>query len=504
MMTINSINNLLKTTIPDHLMSPKNIEDVLKLPTFLSSIHSLQELIDKDFDSVDISLQESLVLRRLTQLVEICRINPVWKERINNRISYDKVTTYETFMSIPITDKEVFTDLFTDQRVGMVVPIEKGGFQIASSGGTTSGRASEIVYSRKELLDTYKRAGDFIGKHIVSRYMDLKQACWVGTTLADSQLWSSGTMVGGLLQEIPNTNYLGIGAMSCDTYRRIMNNPGQKAFMGIVSDITSLVPYAQSLTIQQKQELRLALYGSGLLPQKVKEDLKQLYPNLLILSFFAATQAETIGLQLNEDSNILTAVPGLHLIEIVDDNGRWVKEGEEGDLVITRLFANEAPILRYKLGDRVIRRTNLKTNTLNSVQFEYVGRSDDFIVIANTKFYIPHALPIIARNLKNANIIDLYRQADLYQFQINENKNDVHLIIATSDAEFYTSACKDKQNEIAKAILSGFLKSTPNNDKKCFINNNCHCRISYVDLDSPSFRITTVGKIPLIYKLTES
>ncbi|CAI3959284.1 Phenylacetate-coenzyme A ligase PaaK [Commensalibacter communis] len=74
-------------------------------------------------------------------------------------------------MSIPITDKEVFTDLFIDQRIGMVVPIEKGEFQIASSSGATSGRASEIVYSRKELLDTYKRAGDFIGKHIVSRYI---------------------------------------------------------------------------------------------------------------------------------------------------------------------------------------------------------------------------------------------------------------------------------------------------------------------------------------------
>ncbi|CAI3959269.1 Phenylacetate-coenzyme A ligase PaaK [Commensalibacter communis] len=91
----------------------------------------------------------------------------------------------------------------------------------------------------------------------------------------------------------------------------------------------------------------------------------------------------------------------------MDDNGRWVKEGKEGDLVITRLFANKAPILRYKLGDHVIRRVNLKINTLNSMQFEYVRRSDGFIIITDTKFYIPHALPIIVQNLKNANIIAL-------------------------------------------------------------------------------------------------
>lgn len=52
---------------------------------------------------------------------------------------------------------------------------------------------------------------------------------------------------------------------------------------------------------------------------------------MVILSYFAATQAETIGLQLRPESPYLATVPGLHLIEVVDEEGRWVDEGEEGE-----------------------------------------------------------------------------------------------------------------------------------------------------------------------------
>ena len=39
-------------------------------------------------------------------------------------------------------------------------------------------------------------------------------------------------------------------------------------------------------------------------------------------------------------------------VEIVDDQGRWVAEGEEGELVVTRLLGHEAPFPRFKVGDR--------------------------------------------------------------------------------------------------------------------------------------------------------
>lgn len=499
-----SITELLKTVFPDFLLHPKTVQNILQLPSFLSTIHYFERISEVSFDTISLETQNQLILTRLKQLIEICRVNPLWKERINQTIGSDFLQNFEAFTNIPITDKETYTDLFSGTRKGMVVPIHNGNFQIANSGGTASGRASEIVFSKKELHDTYSWAGRYIGKHIIARYMDESQTKWVGTTLADSQLWSSGTMVGGLLQEIPNTNYWGIGAMSPKIYQRIMQTPGQKALMGIVKDIASLIPYAKELTEEEKQTLSIALYGSGGLPEKIKKDLKRLYPNLTILSFFAATQAETIGLQLDPNSPILTAVPGLHFIEIVDKNGKWVNENEEGDLIVTRLFANEAPVLRYKLGDRVIRRPDYKSRTLNAIQFEYVGRSDDFITLMDTSFYIPHVLSLLIEKLRNAHLFDFNDIAEEYQFQINPHHTKLSLYIVTSQNEHYNNLYQSQKSQMIEIIIQTLLELQI--DKNQFplspeiLKKHCHFELVFVPPESSLLHRTEVGKTPLIYK----
>ena len=495
---------LLKTVFPDFLFNPQSIQNIAQFPTFLSTIRYFERLTETYFDAIPFEIQNEFILKRLKQLIEICRVNPIWKERIDQAIGKEKLNDFETFSAIPLTDKEIYTDLFSGKRPGMIVPIENGNFQIANSGGTASGRSSEIVFSKKELRDTYRWAGNFIGKHIISRYMEEQQAKWIGTTLSDSQLWSSGTMVGGVLQEIPNVNYLGIGPMSAKIYQRIMQNPGQKGFMGIVRDIAMLVPYASELNDQQKDSLRIALYGSGCLPEKIKSDLKDIYQNLIILSFFAATQAETIGLQLNPESSILTAVPGLHLIEIVDKNGKWVQENEEGDLVVTRLFANEAPVLRYKLGDRVIRRPNYTSRFLNSIQFEYVGRSDDFISLINHQFYVPHFLTLLSKKLETDSIFSFNKIAEEFQFQINQNTETLNLIIAVSNLYEMKNQYDKHKDKICDIMIQSLIESDKKNtlSHSLFekLKHKCQFNIHFVEKESSMIYRTDVGKTPLIYK----
>ncbi|MFM6309298.1 MAG: hypothetical protein ACKPGB_13675, partial [Dolichospermum sp.] len=103
-------------------------------------------------------------------------------------------------------------------RPGLVVPLSYGGFEIVASGGTTTGLPVEMVYSLRELQDTYKIAGKFIGEHMLADYLAGDDPKWVATTLADFQMWSSGTMVGGVLQNIPGINYLGAGPVMMEVY----------------------------------------------------------------------------------------------------------------------------------------------------------------------------------------------------------------------------------------------------------------------------------------------
>ena len=168
---------------------------------------------------------------------------------------------------------------------------------------------------------------------------------WLATTLAAYQMWSSGTMVGGVLAMAPGVNYVGAGPMSVEVFRHFLRYPGPKAIMGISASIAYLARFAEGLEEEARRSFRIAMYGSGQLTRKAREDLRAGYPEIVVLSYFAATQAEAIGLQLDPGSEALATVPGLHLVEIVGPDGRAVAEGEEGELVVTRLLGDQAPLL---------------------------------------------------------------------------------------------------------------------------------------------------------------
>jgi len=50
----------------------------------------------------------------------------------------------------------------------------------------------------------------------------------------------------------------------------------------------------------------------------------------------------------------LHLIPDIHYVEIVDENGKEVKPGETGEIVVTLLTNYTMPLIRYRIGDRSI------------------------------------------------------------------------------------------------------------------------------------------------------
>jgi len=55
-----------------------------------------------------------------------------------------------------------------------------------------------------------------------------------------------------------------------------------------------------------------------------------------------------------EKNQGLHIIPDIHYIEILDEQGREVKPGERGEIVVTLLTNYTMPLIRYKIGDRSI------------------------------------------------------------------------------------------------------------------------------------------------------
>lgn len=101
--------------------------------------------------------------------------------------------------------------------------------------------------------------------------------------------------------------------------------------------------------------LKYVLFGGERVSQglrdKVKEMLAQLgASDVKILATYALTEAKTAWIQCSERSGYHT-YPDLEFFELVDEEGRRVKEGEKGQLVYTALDWRGSLVVRYKTGD---------------------------------------------------------------------------------------------------------------------------------------------------------
>jgi phenylacetate-CoA ligase len=420
----------LAALIPPAELHPADATAVARLPSFLSKIRAAEALVGMPFAAFDPVLQEALVLRRLEQMVATLQLNPAWAGRLAAAGIEGRLRGFDQWQAIPLADKQVMRDLYMGDRPGMVVPLAQGGFQIVASGGTSSGEPLETAYSLRELQDTYELAGEFMGYQL-GGFLAGDAPKWVATSLADYQMWSSGTMVGGVLQKIPGINYVGAGPVTLPVYQHFMGYDGPKAFMGITAGIAHLCELGVGLSETARRSLKVALYGSGVMPPRKRDELLDMYPDVAILSYFAATQAETIGLQLDPASPWLATVPGLHLVEIVDEQGRWVDVDQEGELVVTRLHAHEAPLPRLRIGDRVIRRAPLESDAINTVRFEFAGRSGDVIHLGDSQVSAPTALARLTETLRAIGI-DLDRGAHAVQF-VNERPGRKLVLLVEMD-----------------------------------------------------------------------
>ncbi|BAW79673.1 hypothetical conserved protein [Candidatus Nitrosoglobus terrae] len=496
--------NIATQLIPESELRPTSVTEVINLPSFYEKILAFEKILETPFGEIAQESRDTLIMRRLQQIVNTLTLNSSWKDRIGQSGLDKAPRNFEEWQQLPLSDKTLVSNYFTGQRPGMIVPLSHGGFEIIASGGTSSGTPAETVYSLRELWDTYKIAGDFMGRYVLTDYLKGIEPKWMITSLADYQMWSSGTMVGGVLQHIPGINYIAAGPIMKEVFQHVMSYRGPKAFMGISRGIAILTDLGFDMSDEARNTFRVALYGSGVLPQRKREELKSLYPNLAIMSYFAATEAETIGVQLSPVS-YLAAVPGLHFIEIVDDNGKWVDEGQEGELVVTRLHAHEAPVLRFKLGDRMIRRPNLDEPRLKTQQFEFSGRSGDIIHLGDTQYMAIRAYESLCRELNKFGIFDLEAAAHEIQF-FNDRRAQRLTFIAVVDEisdlrtqieyRLGTEGVKRLFMEALISSLSMFNRGEAN--VHYLEKTGYQFEIRLVNHLSPEIYRTSLGKTPLL------
>ncbi len=174
-----------------------------------------------------------------------------------------------------------------------------------------------------------------------------------------------------------------------DDYLAAIQAWNPKAVYGYASSLALLAAHAESRGIRPRlPALRVvSTTGEPLFPHQ--RDLLERMFGVPVSVEYGARDAGLMALQSPDGS--LLQMSETHLIEVLDDAGNPV---EEGEAVITSLVSEAQPFIRYRTGD-VVRRSG-KTDPGGrglDVLDAVVGRQTDFIVAADGR--IMHALAVI-------------------------------------------------------------------------------------------------------------
>ncbi|HTA61791.1 MAG TPA: AMP-binding protein [Bacteroidia bacterium] len=346
--------------------------------------------------------------KQLTQLVHYVNANAAFYKKLfaDNNIHAEKVKSISDFKQLPFTTKEDIQkhndDFFCATRDKIIDYVTTSG---------TLGEPVTIALTENDLerlalneCNSFKISGGS-SKDVYQLMATIDKRFMAGLAY-----FLGARKLGAGIIRVGN----GIPQLQWDTINRIKPN----IIICVPSFILKLVEYAKQHNIDYKnssiqkaicigEPIRNEDFTLNTLGKKITENW-----NLQLFSTYASSE---MAAAFTECENGVGAhlQPDLLYIELIDENGKEVKKGEAGELVITTLGVEAMPLLRFKTGDICkIHYEKCKCGRTSPRLSPILGRKQQMIKYKGTTIY-PHAL---------YEILDVLDEVKNYQIEVFTNE----------------------------------------------------------------------------------
>jgi phenylacetate-CoA ligase len=319
--------------------------------------------------------------------------SPYYRD-LNIPFSEDPVTFLKKF---PILTKQILRQE-TDRLLTM--PIH-GLSRECSSG--TSGFQSIVYWTKHE--QSQHRATQLLWWE------------WAGLRMGDPILQTGITpnrkLVKGIKDKLLNTYYLQAFSHSEEDVKKAFDWVKTKkdpVLAGYASSLYVLAQFAEKMGEQLSFKTAIS-WGDKLFPHYRKQ-IERVF-NTHVHETYGSAEGLMMGAQ--KDLDYMYLMNQNVYVELVDDQGNEVPEGEMGHVVVTSLNAYAMPLIRYRIGDlaRMLPRENYPAKrTLDYPIIEKViGRDTDLVRTPGGKMLVVHSFTGIFEHIP-----------EISQFRITQEK----------------------------------------------------------------------------------
>jgi len=369
-------------------------------------------------------------------LENVSKNSPFYREKFKKSgVDISKITSMEMIKNLPFTTKEELRDVYP---LGLqAVPDEKI-VRIHSSSGTT-GKPIIIPYTAQDVAD----------------WADMMARCFkiAGITPLDRiqitpgyGLWTAGIGFQAGCEKL-GAMAVPMGPGNTDKQLQMMIDLKSTVIIGTSSYALVLAEEVEKRGLRSEIHLKKGVIGSERWGEKMRQRIKNEL-GIEIYDIYGLTEIYGPGIAIDCDCH-----SGMHYFddflyfEIIDSaTGEVLPEGEEGELVITTLRKEGAPLIRYRTRDltRIIPgkcACGLPYPRIDRI----IGRTDDMVKVKGVNIY-PGQIDEILKEVEGV--------SSEYQIIIDHiNGKDV----MTLKAE-YNSDGDTERDEIENNIVDLFKK----------------------------------------------
>jgi phenylacetate-CoA ligase len=261
-----------------------------------------------------------------------------------HNITFSEDTIFEDVKKFPLLTKEIIRNHFDK-----LYRFRDKTYYRNTSGGSTG--EPVVLYQDKEYLDWANATKRLFNEWAGRKLGDPMVKLW--GSLSDI-LGSSQGFKGYLRQQVSGMTILNTYRMTEeDMYRHVkkMNKIKPRLILAYTNSIEELTRFIQEhhLSVYSPSTV---MTSAGVLYPEVKAKIEEVF-HTTVFNCYGSREVSDMACNCEKDEG-LHLIPAIHYLEIVDDEGRRVKPGIPGNIIVTLLTNYTMPLIRYKIGDRGI------------------------------------------------------------------------------------------------------------------------------------------------------
>ena len=324
---------------------------------------------------------ESLQLKRLQNTVErVYNLVPFYKQKFDEKkIKPENIKSLDDLKRLPFTVKQ---DLRDSYPFGLFTLPKEQIVRLHASSGTT-GKPTVVGYSRRDIETWSELMARSLSTAGVARGDIIQNAYGYGLFTGGLGAHYGGEALGAAVIPISGGN----------TKKQIMmmKDLGSTVLTATPSYVLFLAETLREMGIKKEDlKLKAGILGGEPWSEEMRTAIEEKM-NIYAIDIYGLSEimGPGVGIECKEAKHGLHIWEDAFIPEIINpETGEVLKDGEEGELVITTITKEAMPLIRYRTRDitRIIKEPCICGRTHRRIQ-RIKGRSDDMLIIRGVNIF---------------------------------------------------------------------------------------------------------------------